>query len=55
MASAARVVCEVITGISELADILQGHPELRYDLTDLEAAHRALGRIAAFVKHRAER
>jgi hypothetical protein len=48
-------VCEVITGISELAGILQGHPELRYDLTDLEAAHRALGRIAAFVKHRAER
>jgi hypothetical protein len=52
---AARAVCEVLTGISELADILQGHPELRYDLTDLEAAHRALGRIVAFVKHRAKR
>jgi hypothetical protein len=52
---AARAVCEVITGISELADILQGHPELRYDLTDLEAAHRALGRIVAAVKQRAAR
>jgi hypothetical protein len=52
---AARAACEVITGISELADILQGHPELRYDLIDLEGAHRALGRIVAFVKHRAER
>jgi hypothetical protein len=52
---AARAVCEVITGISELADILQGHPELRYDLTDLEAAHRVLGRIVAFVKQRAAR
>ncbi len=51
----ARAVCEVITGISELADVLQGHPELRYDLTDLEAAHRALGRIVAFVKQRAAR
>jgi hypothetical protein len=48
-------VCEVITGISELADILQGHPELRYDLTDLEAAHRALGRIIAIAKQRAAR
>jgi hypothetical protein len=52
---AARAVCDVITGISELADILQGHPELRYDLADLEAAHRALGRIVAVVKQRAER
>jgi hypothetical protein len=52
---AARAVCEIITGISELADILQGHPELRYDLADLEAAHRVLGRIVAFVKQRAAR
>jgi hypothetical protein len=52
---AARVVCDIITGVSELADILQGHPELRYDLTDLEAAYRALGRIVAVVKQRAER
>jgi hypothetical protein len=52
---AACAVCEVITGISELADILQGHPELRYDLTDLEAAHRVLGHIVAFVKQRAAR
>jgi hypothetical protein len=52
---AARAVCDVITGISELADILQGHPELRYDLADLEAAHRALARIMAVVKQRAER
>jgi hypothetical protein len=52
---AARAVCEVIAGISELADILQGHPELRYDLTDLEAAHRVLGRIVAFAKDRAAR
>jgi hypothetical protein len=52
---AARAVCEVITGISELADIFQGHPELRYDISDLEAAHRALGRIVAVMKQRAER
>jgi hypothetical protein len=52
---AARAVCDVITGVSELADVLQGHPELRYDLADLEAAHRALGRIVAVVKQRAAR
>jgi hypothetical protein len=52
---AARAVCDVITGVSELADVLQAHPELRYDLTDLEAAHRALGRIVTVVKKRAAR
>lgn len=52
---AARAVCDVITGISELADILQGHPELRYDLADLEVAQRALGHIVAVVKQRAAR
>jgi hypothetical protein len=48
-------MCDVITGISELADIFQAHPELRYELTDLEAAHRALGRIVAVLKQRAAR
>jgi hypothetical protein len=52
---AARAVCDVLTGVSELTDVLQAHPELRYDLTDLEAAHRALGRIVAVVKQRAAR
>jgi hypothetical protein len=52
---AARAVCEVITGISELAEILQGHPEFGYDVRDLEGAHRALGRIVAVMKQRAER
>jgi hypothetical protein len=52
---AARAVCDVVTGVSELTDIFQGHPELRYDLIDLEAAHRALGRIVAAVKQRAAR
>jgi hypothetical protein len=52
---AARAVCDIITGVSELADILQGHPEFRYDLTDLEATYRALGRIVAVVKQRAAR
>jgi hypothetical protein len=52
---AARAMCDVITGISELADIFQAHPELRYELTDLEAAHRALGRIVAVLKQRAAR
>ncbi|HEY2534004.1 MAG TPA: hypothetical protein VGJ20_39790 [Xanthobacteraceae bacterium] len=52
---AARAVRDVITGVSELADVLQAYPELRYDLADLEAAHRALGRIVAVVKQRAAR
>jgi hypothetical protein len=47
---AARAVCEITAGVSDLADILQGHPELRgYDFADLEAAHRSLGRILDFV------
>jgi hypothetical protein len=51
---AARAVCDVTTGVSDLADVLQGHPELlRYDFADLEAAYQALGRILDFVKRRA--
>jgi hypothetical protein len=47
---AARAVCEVTAGVSDLADILQGHPELlRYDFADLQAAYRSLGRILDFV------
>jgi hypothetical protein len=38
-----------------LADILQGHPELRYGFADLERAHRALGYILDIVKRRAVR
>jgi hypothetical protein len=50
---AARAVCDVAAGVSDLADVLQGHPELLgYDFADLEAAHRALGRILDFVKRR---
>jgi hypothetical protein len=53
---AARAMCEITTGVSDLADLLQGHPELlEYDFADLESAHQALGRILDFVKQRAVR
>jgi hypothetical protein len=51
---AAHAVCEVITGVDDLTDNLQGHPELLgYDFADLEAAYRALGRILDLVQRRA--
>jgi hypothetical protein len=44
-------VGEVTTGVIDLADILQGYPELLgYNFADLQAAaHRALGHILDFV------
>ncbi len=53
---AAHAMCGIITGVSELADLLQGHPELlRYNFAGLEPAHQALGRILDFVKRNAVR